>query len=122
MNDGDSTTGVEPPVEKKVFSCDPRRERGSLARRFESSGVVRPFCYLGLFQDNLGELAGRPVSRHGLSPSDMPLAAERSRRVAVAIPEVRISNVVAVSPRQQRAESLQQDVAHHEAMVGRRRR
>lgn len=67
-----------------------------------------------------GRAAG--ASRHGLGPLAMPLAAERSRRVAVAIPEVRISDVVAVSPRQQRAEALQQDVAHHEAILGGRSR
>jgi len=33
------------------------------------------------------------------SPSDMPLEAKRSRHVAVAIPEVRVSRGIAVSPR-----------------------
>jgi hypothetical protein len=44
----------------------------------------------------------------------MPLEAKRSRHVAVAIPEVRVSRVVAVSPRQQSTES-QPDVAHRRA-------
>jgi hypothetical protein len=41
--------------------------------------------------------------RHGTRrrPRDMPLAAERSRHVAVVIREVRVGRVIAVSPRQQ---------------------
>jgi hypothetical protein len=37
-------------------------------------------------------------SGHCLGPRDMPLVAKRSRHVAVAIPELRVSGVIAVSP------------------------
>jgi hypothetical protein len=40
---------------------------------------------------------------HGLSPRDMTVELKRFRHVAVAIPEVRVSGAIAVSPRQQRA-------------------
>jgi hypothetical protein len=39
----------------------------------------------------------RPPSWHGLGPRDMSLAAERFRRVEVAIPEVRVSRGIAMS-------------------------
>jgi hypothetical protein len=41
-----------------------------------------------------------PLSWHRLGPGDMPLEAKGSRHVAVAIPQVRISRRIAVSPRQ----------------------
>jgi len=40
-----------------------------------------------------------PLSRHFLAPGDMPFEAKGFRHVAVAIPEVCVSSVVAVSPR-----------------------
>jgi hypothetical protein len=41
--------------------------------------------------------------RHRLGPVDMPLKLKRFRHVAVAIPQVRVSRGIAVSPRQQSA-------------------
>ena len=46
------------------------------------------------------EVPTQPPSWHHLGPRDMPLEAKRSRHVAVAIPEVRVSPGIAVSPRQ----------------------
>jgi hypothetical protein len=43
----------------------------------------------------------QPLSWHRLGPLDMPLVAKRFRHVAVAVPEVRVSRVIAVSLRQQ---------------------
>jgi hypothetical protein len=41
-----------------------------------------------------------PWSWHGLAPRDMPLQVKRSRPVAVAIPQVRISRGITARPRQ----------------------
>ena len=40
------------------------------------------------------------LSLHFLAPGDMPLVAKRFRHVPVAIPQVRVSRGIAVSPRQ----------------------
>jgi hypothetical protein len=52
-----------------------------------------------------------PLSWHRLGPRDMSLEAKRSRHVAVAIPEVRISCGIAVSPRQESPQPQQPDLA-----------
>jgi hypothetical protein len=60
----------------------------------------------------------QPLSWHSLGPRDMPLVAKRFRRVAVAIPEVRVSCGIAVRPRQQSPQPQQPDVAYHQTLVG----
>ena len=55
----------------------------------------------------------RPLSWHRLGPRDMPLEAKRFRHVAVAIPQLRISRGIAVSPRQQSPQPQQQDVVQN---------
>jgi hypothetical protein len=50
----------------------------------------------------------------------MSFEAKRSRHVAVAIPQLRVSRGIAVSTRQQSTESQQQDVARSYTVVGRR--
>ena len=48
----------------------------------------------------------------------MPLVAKRSRHVPVAIPEVRVSRGIAVSPRQQSPDSQQPNVAYYQTLIG----
>src|SRR6185312_14533051 len=57
-----------------------------------------------------------------LGPLNMPFEAKRCRHVAVAIPQVRVSRGITVSPRQESAEPQQPDVAHHQTLIGRRGR
>ena len=57
-------------------------------------------------------------SRHRLGPRDMPLEAKCSRHVAVAIPEVRVSRGIAMSPRQESPQPQQPDLAYHQSFVG----
>ena len=52
----------------------------------------------------------------------MSFDAMRSRHVAVAIPEVRVGQDIALSPRQQGPQPLQQDLEHHQALIGWRSR
>ena len=59
-----------------------------------------------------------PGQHHRLGPRDVPLEAKRCRHVAVAIPQVRVSRGIAVSPRQQSAQPQQPDVAHHQTLIG----
>ncbi len=70
-----------------------RRRCGCLLVRPEATGLNRP--------RRLG---------HRLGPGDMPLEPQRFGHVAVAVPMVTISSVVAVCPRQQRAQPQQPDV------------
>jgi hypothetical protein len=46
----------------------------------------------------------RSPSWHFLGPRDVPLEAKRPRHIAVAIPEVRATCSIALSPRQQSSE------------------
>src|SRR5271157_3185415 len=62
--------------------------------------TIRSFANVVLFQDKLGRPPDLPPSGHGLGPRDMSFVAKRFRHVAVAIPEVRVSRGIAVSPRQ----------------------
>ena len=55
----------------------------------------------------------RPLSWHRLGPRDMSFEAKRFRHVAVAIPKVRVSRGIAVSPRQQSPQPQQQDVVQN---------
>jgi hypothetical protein len=48
----------------------------------------------------------------------MPLKAKRFRHMAVAIPQVRVSRVIAVSPRHKSPQSQQPDVAHQQTLIG----
>ena len=49
-----------------------------------------------LFCDEVGMPPDRPPSYHCLGPGDMPLEAKASGHVAVLIPEVAVSSLVAV--------------------------
>ena len=69
------------------------------------------------FKTTWAALPGCPASRHFLGPRDMPFKANRCRHVAVAIPEVRVSRVIAVCPRTQCPQPQQQDFAAH-SVVG----
>jgi acyl-CoA synthetase (AMP-forming)/AMP-acid ligase II len=70
----------------------------------------------GLFRD--GSKPRGPPSRHRLGPRDMTLEAKRSRHVTVGIPKLRITRVVAVSPRQKSPQPQQPDVAYHKTLIG----
>src|ERR1700749_2813677 len=63
-----------------------------------------------------------PSSLHWVGPLDMSFEAKRSRRVAVAIPQVRVSGRIAVSPRQESLQPQQPDVAYHQTLIGWRSR
>jgi hypothetical protein len=65
---------------------------------------------------NLG--TKRPPSWHRLSPPDMPFVAKRSRHVAVAIPEVRVSRGIAVNPRQKSPQPQHRQFVEHEPRLG----
>jgi len=65
--------------------------------RYEVSRLSYVVCFetvAGRVLESLSHLG------HDLSPGDMPLKLKRSRHVAVAIPEKRVSRGIAVSPRQ----------------------
>src|SRR5262249_18399122 len=57
-------------------------------------------------------------SWHRLGPRGMPLEAKRSRHVAVAIPEVRVSRGIVVSPRPQSWQPQQPDLTYHQTLFG----
>jgi hypothetical protein len=48
----------------------------------------------------------------------MSLVAKRFRHVAVPIPEIRVSRVIAVSPRQKSPQPQQPDLAYHQTLFG----
>src|ERR1700751_4537851 len=60
----------------------------------------------------------RRPSWHCLGPRDMSLVAKRFRHVAVPIPEIRVSRVIAVSPRQKSPQAQQPDLAYHQTLFG----
>ena len=51
----------------------------------------------------------------------MPFEAKRFRRVAVAVPELRVSRVIAASPRQKSPHPQQRNLEQYEPRVGRLR-
>ena len=59
----------------------------------------------------IAELTVR-LSWHCFCPRYVPIKLKRCRHLAVSIPQVRISRVIAASPRQQSLQSQQPDVAH----------
>jgi hypothetical protein len=59
-----------------------------------------------------------PSSRHRLGPRDMSLEAKRSRHVAVAIPEIRISRVIAVRLRQKSPQPQQPNLSYRQTLFG----
>jgi hypothetical protein len=48
----------------------------------------------------------------------MPFVAKRFRHVAVAIPELRISRVITVSPREQSPQPQQPNLSYHQTLIG----
>ena len=59
-----------------------------------------------------------PPSWHRLGPLHVPLEAKLCGHRAVAIPIVAVGGLIAVGPRQQRAQPQQPDVAYHQTLVG----
>src|SRR5580693_3711685 len=80
-------------------------------------GYASDCLVCGLFRDGVS-FPVRPPSWHRLGPRDMSFEAKRSRHIAVAVPELRVSRGIAVCPCQQRPQPQQPDLAYHQTLIG----
>jgi hypothetical protein len=109
-NQHDKSAGFSFIVQSRVCRTTPTTKRPQVLQAF----------FLSLMITGSAEKPDEATANasHRLGPSYMPVELKRSRHVAVAIPEVRVSRGITASPRQESPQPQQPDVTYHQTLFG----